>query len=295
MGVMRPVREALDAAGLKHVPLGIDEGRILAAPGGSVSLSGARAVGSSYMAAFDALMFLKMLDTRVSWYSRWAVNTNGQSIGSSSDALDSASTQAARLVHKMGGSERVVVTKTGQVECQGCVKASYPGPHPGPQMGNESIVDVVVGADKSSGVARILLFHFSGAMNATMTANVSVELCGLHAFSPRSDNASATTWIVDKDHSTYWSQWEHDVGAHGQVSSYDETAPALVRGHPGWEWVDTEWPKYKKLATLAPNLTDMPVAVSNLGCTTLNVSMAAHSVILYELSWVPPTDLHYYI
>ncbi len=75
---MRPLRQGLDAHGLHDVALGIDEGRILAAPGGQVQLGGSRAIGSTYMAAFDALMFKKMLDVRVSWYSRWAVNTNGK-------------------------------------------------------------------------------------------------------------------------------------------------------------------------------------------------------------------------
>eukprot|EP00041_Stephanoeca_diplocostata_P036919 m.1373267 g.1373267 ORF g.1373267 m.1373267 type:complete len:484 (-) comp24955_c1_seq139:3808-5259(-) len=105
--VLRPLRDLADANGLHSLPIGIDEGRILAEPGGKLQLTGSRAVGSPYMAAFDALWFKKMLDTGVSWYSRWAVNTNGPAIGNPGAALDSASTQTALLTYRMRHNKRV--------------------------------------------------------------------------------------------------------------------------------------------------------------------------------------------
>jgi hypothetical protein len=351
--VMAPLRSALDAAGLAHVSLGVDEGRILGEPGGKIALP-SRAVGSAYMAAWDALMFVGMLDAGVAWYSRWAVNTNGQSLASSTPALDSASTQTARLCYRMGGSKRVPVRKHASMLCSGCAQGaayrastcqcgcpgaqasacccqagipkpcipcvdaaaslagarhahaypgpqpgpqlkqgfprSYPGPQPGPQLGDASIVDAVVSVDEAAGVVRVLALHFSGALNATAPADASIELCGL----PAGRQLRATTWVVDGRKSTYWAAWQEDVAEHlaqsngtlawpAGVSSLDESAPNSVRGRKGWEWVAEEWPKYEALARLVPNATAVVVPVAASGCATLAVTLAAHSVALFEM------------
>lgn len=43
--VLTPLREIADANGMHALPIGIDEGRILAEPGGKLQLTGSRAVG----------------------------------------------------------------------------------------------------------------------------------------------------------------------------------------------------------------------------------------------------------
>ena len=283
--VMQPLRSTLDAAGLQNTPLGIDEGRILAEPGGAVQLSGARAVGSSYMAAFDALMFSKMQRVGVSWYSRWAVNTNGQSIASPAAALDSASTQTARLTYRMAGHAKVPVqSKASQTAAR-----EGGGPKPGPQLGNASLVDVVVGVDMEAAKARVLVSHFSGSLSATGTASPSIELCGLAP----SASSSVALYTVDDSHSTYWSSWVADVVAHtGQpygsvhpeLAWYDETAPRAVldKKLPGFEWLSQRWPEYEAMAALAP--TEATLSANAQGCAELQPTLAAHAVLLYEVS-----------
>eukprot|EP00937_MAST-01D_sp_MAST-1D-sp2_P003902 g3902.t1 len=362
-GVMRPMRAALDGAGLAHVPLGIDEGRILAGPGGSPELGGARAVGSAYQAAFDALLFKKMLDVGVSWYSRWAVNTNGQSIGSAAPSLDSASTQTARLAHRLAGHRRVPVLGRGggwawtgagtgsgaggeggpPTHCAGCAPTAYDarlcqcgcagarasaccceggvprpcidcaaGPLPGPQLQHASLVEAVAGVTEGEAGAvtaiRVLLVHFSGDLNATASADVEFELCGLPHAGPSNGPGNGpsngaggapralavTTWVVDEAHGTFWAEWQQDLAAHearntsaawpAGVSRWDETAPAAVHGRPGWEWVASLWPKYEALAVLAPTSSASPITVSATGCATLRAVLAPHSVVLWEIA-----------
>jgi hypothetical protein len=291
--VMGPLRATLDAAGLEKLPLGIDEGRILAGPGGTVQLGGARALGSVYMAAFDALMFHKMLEGGVSWYSRWAVNTNGQSIASSVPALDSTSTQTARLTYRMAGHARAPVQSSvdaGKINWS--TARDTDGPKPGPQLGNISLVDVVVGVDTSKAMARVLVSHFSGSLNATETASPSIQLCGLTP----SVSPSIALYTVDESHSTYWSAWVSDVVAHtGQpygsvhpeLSWYDETAPRVVldKRLPGFEWLSQRWSAYEAMTILAP--TEASLSVDAQGCATLQPTLAAHAVLLYEIPLRP--------
>jgi hypothetical protein len=152
-------------------------------------------------------------------------------------------------------------------------------------MRDASIVDAVVAVDEAAKVARVLALHFSGALGAQASAGASFELCGLP---PPPQAATATVWVVDHAHSTYWSAWEKDVAAHPSlwpagVSSYDETAPNAVRGLPSFEWVEDEWHKYEALAKLFSHSAS--VAVSAAGCATLNATLAAHAVVLYEVAY----------
>eukprot|EP00930_Biecheleria_cincta_P073082 TRINITY_DN60404_c0_g1_i1.p1 TRINITY_DN60404_c0_g1~~TRINITY_DN60404_c0_g1_i1.p1 ORF type:complete len:600 (+),score=60.71 TRINITY_DN60404_c0_g1_i1:168-1802(+) len=276
--VMSSMRAALDRRGLLSVSLGIDEGRILTAPGGIIPLMDSRAVGPAYMAAWDALMFFWMLESGSSWYARWAVNTNAANLGSSEQALDSASTQTARLTHRMAGSRRVPVVYTQNAP------DPLPGLGPGPMMGSTHRIEVVVGLDEANLTAYVLMLQFSGDLEAITQASAELNLCGL----PSGQNAVATEWVVDGEHCTFWSAWEADVASHGASwpagkSILDEGAPQDIRGAPGWEWVAQEWPKYKALAELTPNATDIPVLVSARGCATLSARLAAHSVVLYEI------------
>ena len=175
-------------------------------------------------------------------------------------------------------------------------------PQPGPQMGNVSLVEAFVGVQGGgeSGAAlavRALLVHFSGSLNATRTEDASIEICGLPTPEPSAapvGGATVTSWVVDDAHSTFWAEWQKDLAWHSArgnsstawpagVSRYDETAPAAVRGRPGWEWVAQEWPKYEALAALAPRSSRVGVAVSASGCTTLRETLAPHSVVLFEI------------
>lgn len=84
------------------------------------------------------------------------------------------------------------------------------GPTPGPQLGNASLVDVVVAVDTPSSLVRVLVWHFSGNLAATTGANATVEVCGL----PASTTATAVLWMVDDTHATYWTAWRKDVSVH---------------------------------------------------------------------------------
>ena len=312
-GVMQPLRDALDAAGLAHVPLGIGEGRIIAQADHTTLPS--RAVGSTYQAAFDATLFKAMLDVRVSWYSRWAVNTNGQ-IGSSTPAIDSASTQTARVVLKMAGDQRVAgvqkIPPSVKI-CTGCTATPYhpstcqcgcagaktsacccPGglPHPcipcaGPGGGGSSDdVNVVVSRDETKDIVRLLVVHMSGDLAATESASAAITLCGLK---PQPPQRGVKVWLIDDTHSTYWSEWEKDLAAHSATSSpwpagestQDETAPNIVRWKKGWEWVEESWPKYQTLAAL--HSTTMTIAISESGCAIIDATLAPQAVVLYEI------------
>ena len=162
----------------------------------------------------------------------------------------------------------------------------------------------MVGVYESTGVVSVLLTHFSGALDASDTARVSVQLCGLKTTSSPPDRASvvpiadgnklvATTWVVSDTHNTYWAAWRRDVARAmaeknltwpADVSQYDETAPATLLGRKGWEWVDRQWPRYRSMTQLRPNATDVAVEVSDRGCATLELEMEPHSVVLYEIA-----------
>ena len=146
--------------------------------------------------------------------------------------------------------------------------------------------------DDATGVVRVLVLHFSGALNATEPAAASLELCGLSLPEGRHVK-NATMWVVDGQTSTYWSAWERDVTEHvaqsngtlvwpAGVSTFDESAPHSVRGRKGWEWVEENWHKYEELAQLVPNATIAVPVVS--GCATLTLTLGAHSVVLYEIA-----------
>ena len=154
-------------------------------------------------------------------------------------------------------------------------------------------------------VVWVLLTHFSGALDATDTASVSMELCGLETSSTRTtphtprtmpvaDNNTliATTWIVSDAHNTYWAAWTRDVAQAmadsnltwpAGVSRYDETAPASLLRRKGWERVNSQWSKYRTMAQLSPNASDVAVRVSARGCATLEVEMEPHAVVLFEM------------
>jgi hypothetical protein len=165
-------------------------------------------------------------------------------------------------------------------------------------LGNTSIADVVVGFDRQARRVSVLALHFAGSLNTSLVPPIhaSIEICGL----PPGSGTTLTTWLVDEEHCTYWSAWEKDVAFHiadsnhtlswpADVSRFDETAPAAVKGRKGWEWVAQEWHKYAKLAELAPTATGVPVVVAADGCTVLEAALAAHAVALYEMQLpIPP-------
>ncbi len=218
--------------------------------------------------------------------------SSGQMIGSLAPALDSASTQTARLVHRMADHNRIVVhrdlrcslvqcaqsldhsrlcccnhaTNITSINCkdsttninnENTTKVSENGPIPGPQLRNVSLVDVVAGVDPGNTTLRILLFHFSGAINTTESISFNLEICGLPFRTKTSTNKNprhqimpATVWVINQNRSSFWSAWQQDLKQYAGSqpwpkgsSPYDETAPAAVRERPGYEWVAEEWSK----------------------------------------------------
>ena len=102
--------------------------------------------------------------------------------------------------------------------------------------------------------------------------------------------------MVDDTHSTFWTKWVSDVETHtGQeygtqtepnINWFDETAPKAVADHslsvPGWKWVVPRFPMYRALTALVAQQTD--ILVSAQGCATLQPTLAAHAVLLYEIA-----------
>ena len=51
---------------------------------------------------------------------------------------------------------------------------------------------------------------------------------------------------------------------------------------PGFEWLSQRWPEYEAMAALAP--TEATLSANAQGCAELQPTLAAHAVLLYEVS-----------
>jgi hypothetical protein len=272
------LRNATAAVGLAgKIAVGIDEGRILlgpAAEGPALALT-TRAVGDSYQASFDALLFTSMVRRNMSWYARWGVDTLGGNglWGGGATPVDTAAGNLARLCHRMAGGAALAVTNA--------------------TAGGGPVVDAAASyhAAEAGGVLRVLAFNHWPALDTAGAPGVAaaVAVCGFAPGAGGSVPANVTR--VDDAHANFWPTWWADRAANNITdinagwSAYSDSISLGDAANRSW-W-EGRAPAYQALAALAAEPVDGGVVVGSDGCARFTVTLPPHGVALVEAAVGP--------
>jgi hypothetical protein len=274
------VLEEAQSLGLPTNRFGIDEGRLLWGPEGPQFALTTRALGDSYQASWDALLFKLLTQTGVeSYYSRWGITSGDGLFSQGNGVIDNAASNLAQLAFKMNGTLFVPTINTSQTN-QGL-----------------SIVDAIVGASQEDHILRILVFHHYSLLNisetiAPLTAFVSI--CGISTSVPSGPIDTATVTRIDDKNANFWPTWRQDAlaanisRANGDYNSgwseYSDNMP--LASTRAINLLAENTLRYKSLALLVEEkLTGVSIS-SNSHCLSFEIDMVPHSVALVEVNGV---------
>ncbi|KAH3756727.1 glycosyl hydrolase family 39 [Pelomyxa schiedti] len=252
------LRRQLSLRGLDDLPLGIDEGRILSGPDELPLLS--RAVGATYQASLDALMFKIMMDYEVDYYSRWNVNTDGLL---SSSPVNPIATNVALLTTKMIGSTLYSVSVVGLPSTR------------------KDMVDGVIGLSNST--LSLFVFNHNPEMDGGGTESVDVSICGISDH--KNENLVTVVWTLDDNNGQFWNVWWQDMldnDIQSFLSGWSKYSDQILLTDPTEiSYFDSRRSTYQSLSQMTPQTTTLPV--DSDGCITTSLTMTPHSVQLLQV------------
>eukprot|EP01084_Bolivina_argentea_P088054 158971_1 len=187
---------------LEHVvkDIAIDEGRILFDQNGKGLVQ--RAVGRTYQASWDSLLFYNMIRCNISRFIRWGVNTNGLGlyVNTQWNAVNTVQTvgaNVAQLMYKMDGN--VFLGMDVEINMNGKVENK-----------NENIQIVNgMGGISNDGIVRVFVFNHNSEYFSTQTANVSVNVCDIR--NNGNEKCNVIEWMIDDEHAQFWNIYWNDV------------------------------------------------------------------------------------
>ena len=259
------LRSTAEKAGLKDLIYGVDEGRILT--GNSSGKTGdellSRTCGYIYQAAYDARMYKTMFENDINYFSSWYYLSNGLLEGN-----PTVSYYVAKLVSAFAGSKLVTTTmnQNGYIY--------------------NAEVDAVSAYNEESKTLRIMAYNFKNDVNYATNANVSITV---NADMFNGKEVSVTTYVID-DNCNYFDEWLLDRQIYNiddDCFSWSPDDPLLDNPTTLSDFAAREiyktllYDKYTECSKLIP---DKSTLVVEDGLISLNLLLAANTVVFYEIS-----------
>eukprot|EP01084_Bolivina_argentea_P084026 152074_1 len=185
--------------------IAIDEGRILADENGAPLLG--RAVGATYQASWDSLLFYNMIRCNITRFTRWGVDTNGLGTYVSTEnqhvsTVQPVSANVIRLTYKMKGDYKLNMNVTMKNDKNGYQKVDADN--------NTQIVNGIASLSENGRVT-VFVFNHNSKVNSTKTANITINVCNVKSINGDGKICNITEWMIDDNHSQFWNIYWNDV------------------------------------------------------------------------------------
>lgn len=259
------LRDAAEAAGLKNLIYGIDEGRILSgnASGNIGNELLSRTCGYTYQAAYDARLYKQMFENRIDYFSSWYYLSNGLLEGN-----PTVSYHVARNAAKFGGCNLIQTIKT---------KSSYV---------YKSEVDAVSALSADGKTLRIMAYNFKNDVEYKYNANLKFTVKLPENFSQK---VKVTTYTINDD-CNYFDEWIKDREIYGigdDCFSWSPEDPCidnpttLTDPEARAIYQNELYAKYTECSKLTP--VEQTVEVVN-GEIELSANLNPNAVVFYEIT-----------
>lgn len=301
------LNQARELGMLSQLETGIDEGRILSGPtseGPFVPIN-TRAIGNTYQATFDALLYNLMVKRNMSWYARWGVNTDGPDgmwtwNFSTPQAVDNAAGNLARLTTALTNQELLSSSNGTELSTDGSIvdsvvswlqisdeKPAHSHVTIFGSRDHESLHSAIGSGGNASGILSFLAFNHFDQLNSTGPDKlVSFSVCGFQPAPTAQTPLIGYLTRLDNENGQFWNQWWDDKTAknitklNGGWSAYgDEVSFDLPADREYWL---SQVPTYQGLAALQSNAYGNANLNTN-GCVEFEIEISCHGVALVQL------------
>ena len=258
-GTIKVLRDAANAAGLKNLKYGIDEGRILVGlrKGSQSQDLYNRTTGYTWQAAYDARLYKQGIDCGLDYFSSWNFLSGGNLYG-----YPTISYHVASQLSKFAGMCRANTTTD---LC----------------LSDDSEIDCLASTDGKT--VRTMVYNFKNDLDARSRVNYTMQIkTPFH-----SKKAQVIRYLVNDD-CNYFDEWLSDCEAMGITSedfawSPDDPlldSPITLHSESGIGKYKTLRSKYEECSRLKPVIDVVNV---KKGVITLEESLDVHNVLFLEI------------
>ncbi|MCQ2143314.1 MAG: hypothetical protein MJY56_04520 [Bacteroidales bacterium] len=241
------LKSTAEKYGLNNLVYGVDEGRILGATKGSAKSDlYSRIVGFTYMAAYDARLYLQMLEAGGSYLSSWYYLSDSLLEGN-----PSMSFHVANNLHNMAGMNRLPITTS--------VKKVVP----------DAEVRGLAGVDPTTGKTMVMVYNFYNSLSYDKEVAVKLEIeTGLQG------KHKLIKSRIDDD-CNWFDEWVEDrkkAGIGNDDCSWSPDDPCCVpafANSKARELFEENHDKYRKCSTLYPEKANITIGEDGLVETTV--------------------------
>lgn len=240
------LKSAAERYGLSGLKYGVDEGRMLGSAKGSLQSDlYSRTVGFTYMAAYDARLYLQLLEAGGSYLSSWFYLSEGHFEGN-----PSVSCHVARNINKMAGMKRIYSS--------GTIKKVVP----------EAEVRALAGVNPETGKIMVMVYNFHNSLDYTGEATARLEIrTGMEG------RHKVIKSRIDDD-CNWFDEWIADRKANGITNdcfSWSPDDPCCVLNiinSKGAEVYRQNYSKYKKCSGLIPEKSTIEIGEDGIARVT---------------------------
>jgi hypothetical protein len=254
------MRDRANQLGLLNLPIGVDEGGTLNGYDNRTLMHYATAM--TWQGSWYALLFKRLLDLNISWFSPLTLSTQNLV-----DGIRPSYVNVIELASRLAGSNRLTPVKSGNPV------------DPGDQ------VRAVGGYNPLTKTAYIMVFNHNPNGFATTAEPAAVNLS--HIKPATGTTVNVKQWIVDDTHGNFWPAWQRNAAGcqvpdNGYVySKYSAEVPMNLTAPYASCWTNRQ-SKYQSLSTMrVVSTTDLPTRGKAL---TLSSTLGHHGVTLYEIT-----------
>jgi hypothetical protein len=260
------MRDRANQLGLVNLPIGIDEGGIQFDQfGRGIAYE---ETGMTWQGSWLAMMFKRLLDLNVSWYTIRTMTTKSKMpIG----GIRHAHGNVVELAAKLAGSKRLPSVKTGT-----------------PADGSNQLQSV--GAyNAATKTAYVMLVNHNPNKGSDTSEPATTEIDGIKPATGSTVNVKE--WVVDDNHGSFWLSWTF-IAAACKVpdsafkwSKFSASVPTNLSAQykPCWKNYKNYYKQASKMNVVSTNDVATSGNIVNLSTTLQN-----HGVTLYEITNAAP-------
>jgi hypothetical protein len=253
------MRDRANQLGLVNLPIGVDEGGVLNGYDNKALMH--YATGMTWQGSWYALLFKRLLEQNISWFSPLSLSTQNLV-----DGIRPSYVNVIDLASRFAGSNRLTVVRGGN------------------SADAADQVRSVAGYNPLTKTAYVMLFNHNPNGFATTAEPAALNLTRIKPAAGTTVNIKR--WIVDDTHGNFWPMWQRDAAGcrvpdNGYVySKYSAEVPLNLT--PQWSpcWANHQ-SAYQSASTMrVVSTADLPTPGNAL---SLASTLDHHGVTLYEI------------
>jgi len=249
-----------------NLKIGVDEGEFFNATDGLPLQT--RTTGQTAAGSYEALLFKRLNDQGVNWFTKWAQSTRGTWGGANGPVL-TADTNVDILAAKMSGDRRATAVTSGT------------------PIDATNIVDGIASFNASANTVHFMAFNHNPDVDKTVTETPTLVINNIKPAS--GTTVTVKTWYVDDTHAQFWNTWTADANARGLTSSsydpywspYSPILPGMLVNAADIAYYNSRESTYKSLSQLSSTTTTVTPTGNTL---VLTPSLKHHGVVFYEIT-----------